>query len=92
MIKSEHESYVILKGLVNGLMYPRQEYRSPGDIDIWVEGDAVDVIKTLLESCPEAHYSLNHVKMPVFDDVSVEVHYSPSNIMNWYKDRVLSGI
>lgn len=87
----ENKGYrsIILKGQVNGLMYPQPNYRSPGDIDIWVEGDAVDIIRTVLEACPDAHYSLNHVKMPVFNDVSVEVHYSPSHIINWYKDRAL---
>lgn len=80
---------VLLKGQANGLMYPKQELRSPGDIDLWCEGKDVDIIKLVLKECPEAQYSLHHIKMPVFDDVSVEVHYRPIFLPNWYKNRKL---
>lgn len=80
---------VVLKGLANGLMYPKPELRSPGDIDLWCEGKDVDTIKLVLKKCPEAEYSLHHVKMPVFDDVAVEVHYRPIFLPNWFKDKKL---
>ncbi len=79
----------ILKGQANGLMYPKPELRSPGDIDIWVDGCREDIIKMVLEASPEAHYSIHHVKMPVFKDVSVEVHYRPMYLSNWFADRKL---
>lgn len=82
---------VILKGQANGLMYPRPEYRIPGDIDIWVEGKDGDIIKLVLKEWPDAHYSIHHVKMPVFNDVSVEVHYKPMYLMNWFADRKLQN-
>lgn len=80
---------VLLKGPANGLMYPKPELRSPGDIDLWCEGKDVDIIKLVLKECPEAKYSLHHVKMPVFDDVAVEVHYRPIFLPNWFKDKKL---
>ena len=91
---------VIMKGQANSLMYPRPELRSPGDIDVWVTTDisgrkygsldeTAQIINMILKECPDAHYSINHVKMPVFDDVSVEVHYSPSHLINWFKDLKL---
>ena len=80
---------VILKGQANALMYPNPQLRSPGDIDIWVEGETTDLIKLVLSECPNAHYSIHHVKMPVFNDVSVEVHYRPVYLSNWFKDNLL---
>ena len=87
----------ILKGQANATMYPRPELRSPGDIDIWVKkdeypndnkGDEVaDVIRMVLKECPDAHYSLHHVTMPVFEDTAVEVHYRPIFLDNWLYDR-----
>ena len=64
---------VILKGQANGQMCPKPELRSPGDIDLWCEGEDVDIIRMVRKEFPEARYSLHHIKMPVFDDVSVEV-------------------
>lgn len=79
----------VLKGQANGLMYPNPEVRSPGDIDIWVEGKREDIIKMVLEVTPEAHYSIHHIKLPIFKDVSVEVHYRPMYLSNWFKDKIL---
>lgn len=81
---------VILKGQSNALMYPSPEVRSPGDIDVWVEGDEKAIIKMILEQCAGAHYSIHHIKMPVFKDVSVEVHYRPIYLRNWFVDKKLA--
>lgn len=79
----------ILKGQANAMMYPKPEMRSPGDIDIWVDGDAQQLIKIAQEKVPEGHYSLHHVTMPVYNDVSIEVHYRPVFLDNWWLDRRL---
>ena len=79
----------VLKGQANSLMYPNPEVRSPGDIDIWVEGKRDDIIRMVLSVAPDAHYSIHHIKMPVFSDVSVEVHYRPMYLSNWFKDKKL---
>lgn len=81
----------ILKGQANGLMYPKPEVRSPGDIDIWVEGDTIDIIKMVQGVVPNASYSLHHIKMPVFKDVSVEVHYRPANMTSRKLDKRLQA-
>ena len=81
---------VILKGQANALMYPNPETRSPGDIDIWVEGDERSVIKMIMEQWAEAHYSIHHIDMPAFKDVSVEVHYRPIYLRNWFVDKKLA--
>ena len=82
----------ILKGQANAQMFPHPELRSPGDIDIWVEGTDVEITKTVLAEVPNARYSFHHIKMPVFDDVSVEVHYRPAYMSNWWMDRKLQKL
>ena len=79
----------ILKGQANGLMYSKPELRTPGDVDIWVEGKREDIIKEVMCVCPNAHYSIHHIKLPIFKDVSVEVHYRPIYMSNWFTDRKL---
>ena len=68
---------VILKGQSNALMYPSPEVRSPGDIDVWVEGDEKAIIKMILEQCAGAHYSIHHIKMPV---------------LRMYRSRFITGL
>lgn len=79
----------VLKGQANGLMYPKSELRSPGDIDIWVDGEREDIIKLVKGVTPDAHYSIHHIKLPVYKDVSVEAHYRPIYLMNWFSDKKL---
>ena len=35
-------------------------------------------------------YSIRHIKMPAFKDVSVEVHYRPIYLRNWFADKKLA--
>jgi hypothetical protein len=79
----------ILKGQACATMYPQPEMRTPGDIDIWVEGNPADIIRIAQEEAPKGHYSLHHVTMPVFKDTQVEVHYRPVFLDNWCKDKLL---
>ena len=85
----------ILKGQANATMYPKPQLRSPGDIDIWVdepkclEVNVEKIIQIAQSKAPDGLFSLHHVTMPVYDDTSVEVHYRPVFLDNWWKDRKL---
>lgn len=79
----------ILKGQANSLMYPNPELRSSGDIDLWVEGKASEIIKIVQKECPTIHYSIHHTVFPLLKDVSVEIHYRPVYLQNWFKDKKL---
>lgn len=79
----------ILKGQANGQMYPHPEIRCSGDIDIWIEGQKDNIIKIVRDIAPNAKYSIHHIKMPIFKDVSVEVHYRPIYLTNWFDDGKL---
>lgn len=87
--KEKNYRSCILKGQANALYYPDPELRSPGDIDIWVDGNEIEIIKLILKKYPDAHYSIHHVKFPIYADTSVEVHYRPVYMSNWFKDKVL---
>lgn len=87
--KSKGHDCVIMKGQANSIMYPKPETRSPGDIDIWIDGKRENIIKLVLNVCPKAHYSIHHIKLPIFKDVSVEAHYRPIYMANWFADRKL---
>lgn len=86
--KTNHRC-VVLKGQANATMYPKPDYRCPGDIDLWVDGNEVEIIRQVLSVCPDAPYSIHHVRMPIFKDVPVEVHYRPVYLTNWFIDRRL---
>lgn len=88
---STNHRCVVLKGQANATMYPKPELRCPGDIDLWVEGDEVEIIRQVISICPDAPYSIHHVRMPVFKDVPVEVHYRPVYLSNWFNDKKLKN-
>ncbi len=71
----------ILKGQGNARMYPVPERRQPGDIDLWVFGDRRAITRFVKERCPDAFEQYHHIDFPIFNDVPVEVHYTPGQLM-----------
>jgi len=67
----------ILKGQGNALMYADPLSRTPGDIDIWLEGSRKEIRDFVLSKCPRAHDGDMHISFPYYKDVIVEVHYKP---------------
>ena len=68
----------ILKGQGNALMYPNPYSRTPGDIDIWVEGGDKRVISFVRSISPHEKTCYHHIEFPSYKGVEVEVHYRPS--------------
>lgn len=82
---------VILKGQGNELLYPVKGCRSPGDIDIYLEGGKEKVINLL-----EAHHMLfgdeiityHHVEyVQKINGISLEVHFRPSSGLLWWRNN-----
>ena len=67
----------ILKGQGNATMYPNALLRCSGDIDVWVDADKDILYEYVKEHFPDSEESIKHIKMPLFDDVEVDVHYVP---------------
>ena len=79
----------ILKGQGNALMYPNPYSRSPGDIDIWVEGGDKRVISFVRSVSPHEKACYHHIEFPSYKGVEVEVHYRPSFLLCFWHNRKL---
>ena len=79
----------ILKGQGNALMYPNPNSRTPGDIDIWVEGGDKRVISFVRSISPHEKACYHHIEFPSYKGVEVEVHYRPSFLLCFWHNRKL---
>ena len=79
----------ILKGQGNALMYPNPYFRTPGDIDIWVEGGDKRVISFVRSISPHEKACYHHIEFPSYKGVEVEVHYRPSFLLCFWHNRKL---
>ena len=79
----------ILKGQGNALMYLNPYSRTPGDIDIWVEGEDKRVISFVRSISPHEKACYHHIEFPSYKGVEVEVHYRPSFLLCFWHDGKL---
>ena len=79
----------ILKGQGNALLYPNPHSRTPGDIDIWVEGGDKRVISFVRSISPHEKACYHHIEFPSYKGVEVEVHYRPSFLLCFWHNRKL---
>ena len=79
----------ILKGQGNALMYPNPYSRTPGYIDIWVEGRDKRVISFVRSISPHEKACYHHIEFPSYKGVEVEVHYRPSFLLCFWHNRKL---
>ena len=79
----------ILKGQGNALMYPNPYSRTPGDIDIWVEGGDKRLISFVRSISPHEKACYHHIEFPSYKGVEVEVHYRPSFLLRFWHNRKL---
>ena len=86
----------ILKGQGNALMYDKPLSRTPGDIDIWIEGNRNEIRDFVISKCPKAQDGDMHIEFLVFEDVPVEVHYKPryspipkynKRLQSWFQEQ-----
>ena len=79
----------VLKGQGNALLYPTPLMRTPGDIDIWVEGGDKKVIAYVDSIVPGMKRTYHHIDFLNAGKVPVEVHYRPSWMSNpWHNKRL----
>lgn len=79
----------LLKGQGNALLYPNGAHRTPGDIDIWVEGGDKKVISFVRTILPNGKACYHHIDFPPYNGVEVEVHYRPSFLICFWHNRRL---
>lgn len=66
----------ILKGQGNALLYPDPYMRTPGDIDIYLNGGRKRIMKYVDTICPNQVMRYHHVDFPVMK-TPIEVHFTP---------------
>ena len=68
----------ILKGQGLARLYAKPTSRTPGDIDIWVNGDRRQLIRMAktLDNNVDATY--HHIDYALFKDTEMELHYTPT--------------
>ncbi len=54
------------------------EYRTPGDIDIWIEGSRKKILGYVSQHVRTCNPTYHHVDYPISHDVEIEVHFTPS--------------
>lgn len=81
----------VLKGQGAALYYPDPLRRQSGDIDAWVDGGHRRVMEYVRRSFPAEGAFYHHAHFPVFSDVSVELHFTPSWMSNPLADRRLQA-
>ena len=75
--KQEGFRCCILKGQGNALLYPDPYMRTPGDIDIYLEGGRKRIMEYVNRVCPNQVMRYHHVDFPVMK-TAIEVHFTPS--------------
>ena len=55
-----------------------KEYRTPGDIDIWLQGSREEVLDYVRRHVPDCKPVYHHVDFPVIEGLDIEVHFTPS--------------
>jgi hypothetical protein len=78
---------VVLKGQANSVYYPRPELRTPGDVDLWVEGDRDMVARYVMERSDYDRMQFHHIDYEAFPDIAVEVHFRPMVLFNYWKNE-----
>ena len=81
----------ILKGQGNALVYPNPYSRTPGDIDIWVEGGDKRVISFVHSISPHEKACYHHIEFPSYKGMEVEAHYRPSFLLCFWHNRKLQN-
>lgn len=79
----------LLKGQGNATLYPNSLRRCAGDIDVWIDTDKETVYQYVKKKFTDEKESHKHIHFPVFDDVPVDMHFTPLRIYHPVHNRRL---
>lgn len=82
-------SPILLKGQGIATLYPKPEWRMPGDIDLWLTDGRKKVTEFVKKENPEAEVLYLHIKTFPEDGIELEIHTVPSMMYNPFADRKL---
>lgn len=64
-------------------------YRTPGDVDLWVNSDRDKVIDYARDHQPDCAVVYHHVEFPRQDGLEIELHFTPSWMNNYFDNQTL---
>ena len=79
----------ILKGQGIAQLYPEPALRTPGDIDIWLDGGYNRILEYVKKGFPKCRPTYHHVNFPIKKGVDIEIHFTPSWMHNPIKNARL---
>lgn len=78
---------VILKGVGMAALYPEPLYRTPGDIDIWLDANREDIVTYVRKHKEKPFVIYHHVDFVEVNGVSIEVHFTPSYFFDFKTNK-----
>lgn len=90
--RQEQMGCILLKGQGLASLYPKPLHRMPGDIDLWMTDDRRRLVKYVRQRCPGVEVVYHHIDFPVLKDVELELHFTPSWMNCWRRNRKLQRI
>lgn len=69
---------VVLKGVGMAALYPHPLNRTPGDVDLWLEGERKEIVAYVKRFKEKPFVIYHHVDFVDVDGVSIELHFTPS--------------
>ena len=85
---------IILKGQGIAKLYEiaqLEKYRTPGDIDIWLEGSRENIVEYVRKSRPNSKVVYHHIDFGEIDGVDVEIHSTPSWMNCYFTNKKLQN-
>lgn len=79
----------ILKGQGVAAYYPNPLLRTSGDIDIWLGGNRKCIYDLARTKVGMQGVTYHHIHYPMFEDVEVEVHITPTYLSSFWLNRRL---
>ena len=88
--KDGYES-CLLKGqaFANRYPFPLNQYRQPGDIDMWMIAEPKEAIEWARGTGKMHYYDYHHADISIFPETEVELHYRPSISRNLIRNKRL---
>lgn len=87
--KQEGFNNCILKGQGIAQLYPNPLLRTPGDIDIWIDGNENKAIEFVNKYLPGQHPTYHHIDFNITPNLNIEIHYRPSWTNNPFVNKRL---
>lgn len=91
MLNRDGYKCCLLKGQAFAYLYPAplNQYRQPGDIDVWLLSDSDVAIAWARKTGKLHYYDYHHADISIFPETEVELHYRPSISRNLIRNARL---